>query len=212
MDAAFLAEAWPALLRGAGNTILVSLAGIAIGFSLGALIAAAATARSAGARLFARLYVSFFRGVPLLVQLLLSYYALPFLGLHLSPWVAAVGTLGLCCAAYAGEILRGGLSTVPKPALEAALLAGLTPRQTFLRIRLPIALAAMRPALVGEATMILKASALVSVVGISEITRNAQAIAASTFMPLESYALAGLFYLALNLVLLGVGAARRGAA
>ncbi|PZP47516.1 MAG: amino acid ABC transporter [Azospirillum brasilense] len=212
MDAAFLAEAWPALLRGAGNTILVSLAGIAIGFSLGALIAAAATARSAGARLFARLYVSFFRGVPLLVQLLLSYYALPFLGLHLSPWVAAVGTLGLCCAAYAGEILRGGLSIVPKPALEAALLAGLTPRQTFLRIRLPIALAAMRPALVGEATMILKASALVSVVGISEITRNSQAIAASTFMPLESYALAGLFYLALNLVLLGVGAARRGAA
>ena len=212
MDAAFLVEAWPALLRGAGNTILVSLAGIAIGFSLGALIAAAATARSAGARLFARLYVSFFRGVPLLVQLLLSYYALPFLGLHLSPWVAAVGTLGLCCAAYAGEILRGGLSTVPKPALEAALLAGLTPRQTFLRIRLPIALAAMRPALVGEATMILKASALVSVVGISEITRNSQAIAASTFMPLESYALAGLFYLALNLVLLGVGAARRGAA
>ena len=212
MDAAFLAEAWPALLRGAGNTILVSLAGIAIGFSLGALIAAAATARSAGARLFARLYVSFFRGVPLLVQLLLSYYALPFLGLHLSPWVAAVGTLGLCCAAYAGEILRGGLSTVPRPALEAALLAGLTPRQTFLRIRLPIALAAMRPALVGEATMILKASALVSVVGISEITRNSQAIAASTFMPLESYALAGLFYLALNLVLLGVGAARRGAA
>ena len=212
MDAAFLAEAWPALLRGAGNTILVSLAGLAIGFSLGALIAAAATARSAGARLFARLYVSFFRGVPLLVQLLLSYYALPFLGLHLSPWVAAVGTLGLCCAAYAGEILRGGLSTVPKPALEAALLAGLTPRQTFLRIRLPIALAAMRPTLVGEATMILKASALVSVVGISEITRNSQAIAASTFMPLESYALAGLFYLALNLVLLGVGAARRGAA
>ncbi|ATR20294.1 Amino acid ABC transporter permease protein [Roseomonas mucosa] len=209
MDAAFLAEAWPALLRGAGNTILVSLAGIAIGFSLGALIAAAATARSAGARLFARLYVSFFRGVPLLVQLLLSYYALPFLGLHLSPWVAAVGTLGLCCAAYAGEILRGGLSTVPRPALEAALLAGLTPRQTFLRIRLPIALAAMRPALVGEATMILKASALVSVVGISEITRNSQAIAASTFMPLESYALAGLFYLALNLVLLGIGSARR---
>lgn len=209
MDAAFLAEAWPALLRGAGNTILVSLAGIAIGFSLGALIAAAATARSAGARLFARIYVSFFRGVPLLVQLLLSYYALPFLGLHLSPWVAAVGTLGLCCAAYAGEILRGGLSTVPRPALEAALLAGLTPRQTFLRIRLPIALAAMRPALVGEATMILKASALVSVVGISEITRNSQAIAASTFMPLESYALAGLFYLALNLVLLGIGSARR---
>ena len=209
MDAAFLAEAWPALLRGAGNTILVSLAGIAIGFSLGALIAAAATARSAGARLFARLYVSFFRGVPLLVQLLLSYYALPFLGLHLSPWVAAVGTLGLCCAAYAGEILRGGLSTVPRQAREAALLAGLTPRQTFLRIRLPIALAAMRPALVGEATMILKASALVSVVGISEITRNSQAIAASTFMPLESYALAGLFYLALNLVLLGIGSARR---
>ena len=209
MDAAFLAEAWPALLRGAWATILVSAMGIALGFGFGAVIAAASTAPSRAARVAARVYVSFFRGVPLLVQLLLSYYALPFLGLDVSPWVAAVGTVGLCCAAYAGEILRGGLSTVPVASLEAARLSGLTPTQTFLRIRLPIALAAVRPALLNEATMILKASALVSVVGIAEITRNAQAIAASTFQPLESYALAGAFYLALTMALVGLGSIRR---
>jgi len=208
-DAAFLAEAWPALISGAANTVLVTVAGIVLGFAIGALIAAAATAPSRPARIFAALYISFFRGVPLLVQLLLAYYVLPFVGLDVSPWTAAVGMLGLCCAAYAAEILRGGLSTVPVAAIEAARLSGLTPQQVFLRIRLPIALIAMRPALIGEATMILKASALVSVVGITEITRNAQAVAASTFMPLESYLLAGVFYLLLNLVLLGVGAARR---
>jgi polar amino acid transport system permease protein len=202
VDRDFVAHALPPLLEGAVATIWVSAAGIALGFVLGAALAAAATSRSPAARRGAAVYLSFFRGVPLLVQILLAYYALPFLGLDLPAWVAAVGSLGLCCAAYTAEILRGGMAAVPRGALEAARLLGLTPAQAFLRIRLPIAAAAMRPALVGEAIMILKASSLVSMVGIAELTRASQALASSTFQPLESYALCGAVYLAINALLM----------
>ncbi|MBC7434045.1 MAG: amino acid ABC transporter permease [Rubritepida sp.] len=176
-------------------TIWISAAGIAIGFALGVPLAVAAQ------RWWARLYISFFRGVPLLVQLLLAYYALPFLGIDLPGIVAAVGTLGLCCAAYMAEILRGGFALVPRGGLEAARLLGLTPTQTLLRIRLPIAAQAMRPALVNEAILIIKASSLISVVGILELTRSAQALASSTFEPLPAYALCGAIYLIINLSL-----------
>jgi len=205
----FVQEALPALLRGAVTTVAVSLAAIAIGFAVGAAIAAAATSGLRGLRAFAAVYISFFRGVPLLVQLLLAYYALPFVGLDIPAIVAAVGTLALCCAAYAAEILRGGLATVPPGAVEAARLLGLTRTQAFLRIRLPIAARAMRPSLVGEAIMIMKASSLVSLVGILELTRTSQALAASTFMPLQSYALCGAVYLVINFVLMAAFRERR---
>ncbi len=176
-------------------TIWISALGVTIGFALGVPLAVAA------GRWWAWLYISFFRGVPLLVQLLLAYYALPFVGIDIPAIVAAVGTLGLCCAAYMAEILRGGFALVPRGGLEAARLLGLTPLQTLLRIRLPIAAQAMRPALINEAILIIKASSLISVVGILELTRSAQALASSTFEPLPAYALCGAMYLFINLAL-----------
>lgn len=209
MDWEFLVEATPALLRGAMATVGVSAGAILIGMVLGALLAAAATSESRGLRVAAAVYTSFFRGVPLLVQVLLCYYALPFLGIDVPALVAAVGTLALCTAAYNGEILRGGLAMVAPGGLEAARLLGLSPVQTFLRIRLPIAAAAMRPALVGEAVMILKASSLVSLVGIAELTRTSQALASSTYQPLPAYALCGVFYLVINSTLMFAARERR---
>lgn len=178
-------------------TIWISALGIAIGFSLGVPIAVA----SLHGRRWAAVYISFFRGVPLLVQLLLAYYALPFIGIDLPAIVAAVGTVGLCCAAYMGEILRGGFALVPKGGMEAARLLGLSPGQMLLRIQLPIAVQAMRPAIINEAILIVKASSLISVVGILELTRSAQALASSTFEPLPSYALCGAIYLVINVSL-----------
>jgi polar amino acid transport system permease protein len=193
----FVQEALPPMLWATLATLWSSAGAVLIGLLLGAPLAAAAMARHR----WALVYISFFRGVPLLVQLLLAYFALPFLGIDLPAIVAGVGTMGLCCAAYMAEILRGGLALVPHSGIEAARLLGLTPTQILLRIRLPIAIQAMRPAIVGEAIMIVKASSLISVVGILELTRSAQALAASTFMPLESYALCGAIYLIINLTL-----------
>lgn len=146
----------------------------------------------------AQIFISFFRGVPLLVQLLLIYNLLPAIGINVPSIVAAIIGLSLCTAAYQAENLRGGFASVPLGLLESAEMVGLTPRQVFRRIKVPIALRLTFPALVNEAILILKASSLVSVVGIVELTRMAQDLAGSTFLPLQIFASAGLIYLMIN--------------
>lgn len=154
----------------------------------------------------ASIFVSFFRGVPLLVQLLLIYNLLPSLGLNIPGVVAAVMGLTLCTAAFQAENLRGGFQSVPRGLLEAADMMGFNAFQQFRRIRAPIALRLTLPSLVNEAIIILKVSSLVSVVGVVELTRRAQDLAATTFMPLQFFAAAGFIYLVINWSIGQVGA------
>ena len=196
------------LVEAARLTILLSVVSIGVfGFLIGVLVCAGMLSESALARRAGRLYVSFFRGVPLLVQLLLIYYLLPSIGLDVPPVVAAIAGMSLCTAAYQAEIMRGGFAGVPKGLVEAADMCGMSRLDTFRRIRLPIAVKLVLPALVNEAIMMLKSSSLVSVVGVVELTRMAQDLAASTYRPLELYAAAGVIYLVINVVvaLLGRG-------
>ncbi|MCM2443256.1 amino acid ABC transporter permease [Agrobacterium vitis] len=183
------------LVKAAGWTLGISVISITIGFVLAVILSGAMLS---GKRLYTmptELFISFFRGVPLLVQLLLIYNLLPFIGINVPSVVAAIIGLSLCTAAYQAENLRGGFESVPKGLIEAADMAGFTARQTFLRIKLPIALRLTFPALVNEAIMILKSSSLVSVVGIVELTRMAQDLAASTYLPIELFSSAALIYL-----------------
>ena len=195
------------LVRAAGDTVLLSGAAILLGLPLGLAVSAAALSGRRAFTLPARAFVSFVRGVPLLVQLLLIYNLLPSVGIDLPGAVAAVIGLSLCTAAYQAENLRGGLGGVPRGLVEAAEMAGFSPAQRFWRIRVPIALKLTLPSLVGEAIMILKASSLVSVVGVVELTRMAQDLASSTFRPLPLYAAAGGLYVAIDWGIAGVGAA-----
>ncbi len=108
---------------------------------------------------------------------MLIYNLLPVIGINVPSIVAAVVGLSLCTAAYQAENLRGGFSSVPVGLVESAEMVGMTPIQIFRRIKAPIALRLTFPALVNEAILILKASSLVSVVGIVELTRMAQDLA-----------------------------------
>lgn len=196
------------LVEAARLTILLSVVSIGVfGFLIGVLVCAGMLSENAWARCAGRLYVSFFRGVPLLVQLLLIYYLLPSIDLDVPPVAAAIAGMSLCTAAYQAEIMRGGFAGVPRGLVEAADMCGMSRLDTFRRIRLPIAVKLVLPALVNEAIMMLKSSSLVSVVGVVELTRMAQDLAASTYRPLELYAAAGLIYLVINIVvaLLGRG-------
>lgn len=186
------------LLWGTGMTALVSAVSVALGLSLGIAVCAAGMAKARWLRRCAGVYVSFFRGVPLLVQLLLIYNLLPTLGLNVPGVVAAVIGLSLCSAAFQAENLRGGFASVPRGLLEAAEMMGLSGPQQFRRIRMPIAFRLTLPALVNEIILTLKASSLVSVVGVVELTRRAQDLAATTFQPLELFTAAGFLYLAIN--------------
>ena len=193
------------MVRAAGTTLLISLAAITLGIAAGILICGAMLAPSLALRGPARLYVSFFRGVPLLVQLLLFYHLLPAIGINISSMAAAILALSLCTAAYQAENLRGGFLSVPRGLEEAAEGVGMQPFQRFRRVSVPIAVRLTVPAMVNEAIGILHASALISVVGVIELTKTARNFAASTFDPLPFYACAGLLYLGLTYLVLAGG-------
>jgi polar amino acid transport system permease protein len=194
------------LTQAAGVTIAVSLAGIGIGFVIGALVCVARLSPRPWLKRLGGAYVSVFRGVPLLVQLLFIYYVLAEFGLDLPAIVAAVGGLALSSAAYQAEILRGALAAVPTGQTEAAVALGFTGLEIWRRVLLPQALRIAVPPLINEFILLLKASSLVSVVGIAELTRVSMNIASMTYRPLEAYVGGGLFYLAINLTLAGFGA------
>jgi len=194
------------LTQAAGTTLAISLAGIALGFLIGAAVCAARLSRRAWLRRLGGVYVSVFRGVPLLVLLLFIYYFLAEFGLDIPALVAAIGGLALSTGAYQSEILRGAFAVLPRGQAEAAAALGFPGLEIWRRILLPQALRISVPPLINEFILILKASSLVSVVGIAELTRVSMNIASLTYRPLEAYVGGGLFYLAINLCLAGLGA------
>ncbi|HBT6916811.1 TPA: ABC transporter permease subunit, partial [Klebsiella pneumoniae] len=111
---------FPQLLIGVLSTLAVSLSAIVTGLILGWLICLGLNSQQRLVRCFCKIYVSFYRGTPLLVQLILIFYALPAVGITLSPLLAAVVALSLNTAAFQGEILRAGFNMLPKGQLEAA--------------------------------------------------------------------------------------------
>jgi len=193
------------LVKAALYTVVISAVSIVIGITLGLGVAAARASPSPLLNGPARVYVSFFRGVPLLVQLLLIYNLLPVIGINVPSVVAAVVGLSLCTAAYQAENLRGGFASVPKGLLESADMLGLSPWRQLTRIRAPIAFRLTLPAVVNEAILILKASSLVSVVGVVELTRMAQDLDTSLFKPIQLYLAAGLLYFLINRGVAGLG-------
>ncbi|MCQ2005990.1 amino acid ABC transporter permease [Rhizobium sp. NRK18] len=193
------------LVQASVHTVVISIVSIVIGLILAILISACLLSGKRWLVKLSRIYVSFFRGVPLLVQLLLIYNLLPVIGINVPSVVAAIAGLALCTSAYQAENLRGGFESVPVGLIESADMAGLSPRQTFRRIRVPLAIRMTLPALINEAILILKSSSLISVVGVVELTRMAQDLSASTFQPLPIFAAAGLLYLIINWVVALLG-------
>jgi len=193
------------LIMAARFTLLISVLGIGLGLVIGALICAAQLSPYPALRRFAAVWVSFLRGVPLLVQLLLVYYLLPVVGIDVPAMVAAVTTVGICASAYISEIWRGAIAALPRGQAEAAVAIGMNGPDIWTRVILPQAIGLSLPALVNELILLVKASSLVSVVGILEITRSSQALAATTYRPLEAYVAAACVYLAINLCLAGLG-------
>jgi polar amino acid transport system permease protein len=196
---------WGLLVEAAFYTAAISGLSIAFGFLIGLCVSAASLSTQPGLAIPARAFISFFRGVPLLVQLLLIYNLLPAIGINVPSVVAAVVGLSLCTAAYQAENLRGGFVSVPRGLLEAAAMTGMSPLQQLIRIRAPIAFRLTLPSLVNEAILILKASSLISVVGVIELTRMAQNLDSSLYQPIPLYAAAGLLYFIINRIIAYAG-------
>ncbi len=195
----------PYLLAAAQWTLIISFAGMLVGLGLGILVCAARLSRSRWLSSLAALYISFFRGVPLLVQLLAFFYILPYIGIDLPATVAAFTSIGMCSAAYNAEILRGSLQAIPAGQREAADALGIPPLSLWRRILVPQALRIGLPSHVNELILLVKVSSLASVVGIGELTRVAQNITGQTFRPLEIYVATALIYFVINAVVAYAG-------
>lgn len=192
---------YPVLLKGLTTTLVVSLSAIALGLVLGVLLAFGLTSRYRLVRWPCGLYRSFWRGTPILLQLLLVYYLLPEIGIEIAPISAAILTLTLNTAAFQAEIFRSGISHIPAGQIEAARMAGISAWQTRRRIIMPQVFRLTLPPLTNEIITILKNSSLISVIAVTELMRVSEQIASRTFQPLETYLAAALLYLAVNLVL-----------
>lgn len=182
-------------LLGAGVTLFVSLLGALFGMAVGLALLFLREAKWRPVRWLAHLYVSFVRGTPLLVQIFLVYYALPgLIGIDLAPFTAGVLALSLNSGAFASEILRGGLSQIPPGQYEAADALGLPRIVTWFKIILPQIVRIILPPLVNEFTLLVKASTLLSVITVVDLTRTAQNIMNVTYRPVEAFLLAAALY------------------
>jgi polar amino acid transport system permease protein len=198
---AFFNEIWIArlmLLRGLGLTVSISLLSIAIGSVLGVLVGLSLTYGNGLLKLIVRAYTDFIRGTPVLVLVLASFYILSTIGIELNAFQAGVLALAVFCSSHVGEIVRGALQAIPRGQTEAAKAIGLTFGQTFLSVLWPQALRQILPTWVNTAAEMVKASTLLSVIGVAELLLRTQEIISRNFMSLEFYFLAGLFYFAIN--------------
>ena len=151
------------------------------------------------------MYVSFFRGTPMLVTILLVYYALQVFHLNVTPVFAVIIALGMSSTAYVAEIYRGSVNSIPPGQIEAAEMVGMTTAAIWMEILFPQAFRLSIPPLVSETILTVKSSSLVSLVGVTELTSTSQSIASSNFHPLELYVTAGAIYILINALLYCVG-------
>lgn len=199
-DLAILVAYAPRLLVGLGWTGALCLAAVAIAVPWGFLLALLHRAHWSAARCVDA-YVSLLRGTPLLIQLFLLYYGGPQLGLVLSAGQVGLMGLALYGGAYYAEIFRAGLHAVPGGQVEAARALGLSWRQTLRLVQLPQLLALVLPPATGQAIVLLKESAVLSVITVPELTFETTRMVTETLAVVEPYlALALLYWLAATLV------------
>jgi polar amino acid transport system permease protein len=194
---ALVVSSLPALLRGAEVTLAASALGVVLGVIVGVALALAHEAGGRALRLFVRVYVSFARGTPLFIQILVLFFVLPAIGLDIPKFHAGVVALSLNSGAYVSEMIRGGLTAVPRGQIEAARALAMPRPLIWRHIVLPQVFALILPPLTVEFVALVKASALLSVIGVVELTRTAQQIVAATFQPVGIWIATGVIYFVL---------------
>lgn len=209
LDFAFIEERTPHLLgielqggflQGAALTLFICIVSIIVSTIL-ALIAALARLSNNGAAFgMATFYTSFFRGTPLLLQLVLIYSGLPELGLVIDALTAGIIAVSLCYGAYMAEIFRAGILAIPKGQSEAAASLGLSKGRTMQLIILPQAMRLIIPPTGNQFIAMLKDSSLVSVLGAWELMYLARTHGRSEFKVMEMLIVAALIYWALSFV------------
>lgn len=177
-----LIRTFPLLMQGLWVTLQIGVVSIVAGLVLGLGLALFRLYGPVWVQFLARIYINFMRSIPLLVLLIIIYYALPFVGIRLSPFLSAVAALSLVSAAYTAEIFRAGIEAIPKGQFEASAALGLSSRHMMVDVILPQAIRIVIPPMTNNCINVMKDTALASVVAMPDLLKQAtqaQALAAN---------------------------------
>jgi glutamate/aspartate transport system permease protein len=199
------------LVSGLGWTLLVSTLGWIIAFSLGSLIGVIRTLPSKPLRLFGTAYVELFRNVPLLVQMFIWFYVLPELvGEDLGRWMkrdmpfpevtSAILCLGTYTASRVAEQVRAGIESIPRGQIMAGYAMGLTTKQVYRYLLIPVGYRIIVPPMTSEFLTIFKNSSLALTIGVAEVLYQTRQIENYTFQGFEAFTAATLIYLVVTMI------------
>lgn len=203
----FLEPWWPLLLQGAVVSLQIIFWVAILSTILAVFVALALVSERKWLRNAVRVYVETFRSIPDLVLLLVLYFGLgAWVGAWGIPafWVAIIG-LALSQAAYTGDLYRAAIKSVRQEQMEAAYSIGLTRRQAYWRVILPQAVTPAIAPTASQMVIVVKGSALASLITVPELLLAARQVIQNTFMVLETYAVVAVFYLALTIPLIYLG-------
>jgi arginine/lysine/histidine transport system permease protein len=196
----------PYILKGIGVTLQIAIGASIIGFIIGILLALCKIGKVNVLRWIADFYTSIFRGTPLVLQLMIIYYAVPqLLDIQIDPVPTAIIAFGLNSGAYISEIIRGGINAVDKGQMEAAQALGIPYAKMMKDIIIPQAVKNILPSLVNEFITLNKETAVVTVISALDIMRRAYIVGGATYRYLEPLLFAGVIYYIMTLVLTFLG-------
>ena len=201
-------KAYKEVLEGLGITLLTAFVALIIGIILGTLVALAQMGNSKNKRWLIPIqaickgYVGFFRGTPIVVQLLFIYFVIfPYIGLGLmEPMLVGIIIFGLNSGAYVSEIMRGGILSVDKGQAEAGRALGLSNAQTMIKIVIPQAIKNVIPTIANEFVSLLKETSVLSFIGIMDLTKAFREIGGANYEYTIPYLILALCYLVLVII------------
>lgn len=191
----------PGFLSAAWTVLWLTLLTIVVSWAFGLAAALGQRSDYGAVRQLSAFYVWFIRGTPALIQIFIVYFGMPQLGVRLSPYTAGVLALAINSGAYVAEIIRAGLSAIPKGQMESSLALGFSPRETMRTIILPQVFRIILPAITNEALSTLKNTSLLSTITVVELTLYAQTLISATFRPFDFYIAVAVIYLLLTTIL-----------
>ncbi|MGF7059082.1 amino acid ABC transporter permease [Brassicibacter mesophilus] len=203
MDFTFLSRYYMFFLIGARNTVMIAFFSVFFGVALGVILALMKISKNRNIisiilKAIATAYIEFMRGTPLLVQLYIIYFGLPF---NLPDVPAGIIALSLNSAAYVAEIIRAGIIAVDHGQMEAARSLGMSHSMAMRYIVIPQAFKNILPVLGNEFITVIKESSIVSVIGVPELMYNADTVRGNTFKPFEPLIVAAVLYFILTFTL-----------
>tara|TARA_R110002074_G_scaffold181636_6_gene346317 strand:+ start:9595 stop:10260 length:666 start_codon:yes stop_codon:yes gene_type:complete len=190
----FLSQYWPRLLSGTGITIAQFFLAAILGIAISLAMALLKLSNNRILRGSAITYIEVFRGTSLLVQLYWIFFVLPLFGITIEKFTAGYFAVGMNIGAYGAELVRGGILSVPKGQWEAALAINMSPAKRMRRIILPQALVNMLPPWGNLMIELLKGTALVSLISVTDLMFEAKQINASTFLSAQIFGTALVIY------------------